>query len=119
MGSRQDATMTSPSKWQRHSYRKFKNVPTERDGLRFDSKKEAKRYDALKALREEGEVVQFLTQAPAFRLPGGGRYVPDFLVFWTDGHVSIEDVKGMRTESYKAKKRIVESVYAPLTIEEL
>ena len=37
--------MTPPGKWQRHAFKKYKNVPTERDGMRFDSKKEAKRYN--------------------------------------------------------------------------
>jgi len=42
----------------------------------------------------------------------------DFQVFKADGTVSFVDVKGMKTESYKAKKRMVESLF-PITIEEV
>ena len=88
------------------------------DGITFDSKKEANRYKDLKQLQDWGEVLQFLRQIP-FHLPGHTKYVCDFLVFWTDGHVSFEDVKGMRTETYKLKKRQVEELYSPITITEL
>ena len=101
---------------------KFNVSPPEartRDGIKFASKKEMHRYDELVILKRGGEVLTFLVQAPAFRLPGGVRYTADFLVFWADGRVTVEDVKGMRTESYKAKKRMVEAMYAPITIEEL
>ena len=108
-------------KWDRHAYKrpKYNNKPTEVDGIKFDSIKEAHRYSELKLLREAGEVAQFITQCPRFRLPGGVSYTADFLVFWTDGHTTIEDTKGVRTESYKAKKKIVEDIYAPITIKEL
>lgn len=101
---------------------KFGVAPKEartEDGITFHSKREMLRYQELKLARAAGAVVQFLPQAPAFVLPGGVRYTADFLVFWADGRVTIEDVKGHRTEAYQAKKRIVESLYAPLTITEL
>lgn len=53
-----------------------------------------------------------------FKLPGGVRYVVDFVIFWADGQVTFEDIKGVRTESYKAKKRMVEDLYYPITIVE-
>jgi len=37
--------------------------------------------------------------------------VCDFTVFKADGTVEIVDVKEMRANSYKAKKRIVEDIY--------
>ncbi len=97
----------------RHKYRA---KPTELDGIKFASKKEAKRYSELKLLREAGEVVFFLRQTP-LHLPGGVKYVCDFLVFWADGTVTFEDVKGMRTAQYKTKKKIVEATY-PIEITE-
>ena len=42
----------------------------------------------------------------------------DFVVFWANGEVTFVDVKGMKTEQYKAKKRMVETMYAPVRIEE-
>jgi len=97
---------------------KYHAKPVEHDGIRFDSKKEAARYNTLELLRSAGEVLTFTMQVP-FRLPGGVRYVCDFLVFWSDGSVTFEDVKGFRTESYKAKKKMVEDLYAPITITEI
>lgn len=96
---------------------KFHARPTVHDGIRFDSKKEAARYETLKLLQTAGEVVFFLRQT-RFHLPGNVSYLCDFLVFWADDHVSVEDVKGMRTEAYKRAKKQVEAVY-PIEIEEL
>jgi len=76
----------------------------------FDSKAEAKRWDHLEALWDSGEVSLVLLQ-PAFYLPGKTRYAADFLVFYADGRVEIEDVKGMRTDSYKRAKKQVEDLY--------
>ena len=42
----------------------------------------------------------------------------DYAVFWADGTVTFEDVKGYRTDTYKAKKRAVEALY-PIEIREL
>ncbi len=96
---------------------KFKAKPTETDGIKFSSKKEAKRYNNLKSLQNIGEVIFFLRQVP-FHLPGGVKYVCDFLIFWTNGDITIEDVKGFKTESYKAKKKMVEAIY-PIIISEV
>ena len=96
---------------------KYNAQPATRDGYRFDSKKEARRYDELVLLRKAGEVVIFLRQVP-FHLPGGVVLRLDFVVFWASGEVSFEDVKGMKTEQYKAKKRMVETLYSPVRIEE-
>ena len=95
---------------------KFNAKPTEVDGIRFDSKKEARRYVQLKLLREAGDIVFFLRQVP-FHLPGGVVLRIDFQIFWADETVTFEDVKGMKTESYKAKKRMVEAIY-PIEIVE-
>ena len=100
----------------RRAFHKFKAKPTEADGIRFDSKKEARYYEQLKIRQRAGEVVFFLRQV-VFHLPGGVRYVVDFQEFRADGTVAFVDVKGMKTESYNAKKRMVESLY-PITIEE-
>jgi hypothetical protein len=96
---------------------KFNAVRTETDGITFPSKKESKRYSQLKTLKESGEIIFFLRQAP-FHLSGGVKYVCDFLIFWADGNVTIEDVKGMKTATYTAKKKMVEAIY-PIKITEV
>lgn len=98
----------------RHKYLAKK---TEIDGIKFPSKKEAKRYTELKLLQQTGEVVFFLRQVP-FHLPGNVKYVCDFQVFWKDNRVSFEDTKGFKTLLYITKKKIVESLY-PIKIEEI
>jgi len=96
---------------------KFRAKPQEYDGIKFPSKKEALRYMHLQALKKRGEVLFFLRQVP-FYLPGGVKYVLDFMVFWADGIVTMEDSKGLKTPMYIAKKKMVESIY-PIEITEV
>lgn len=97
-------------------YSKYKAQRVEIDGIKFSSKKEGKRYQELKALQHFGDVKFFLRQTP-FYLPGGVKYLLDFLVFWTNGNITYEDVKGFKTPTYKLKKKMVEALYPILIIE--
>lgn len=91
--------------------RKYGNLITHVDGIRFDSKREARYYEQLKLRRAAGEVSYWLRQVPV-HLPGGTRYVIDFLVFFTDGRApDYVDVKGRETKEFKIKKREVEHHY--------
>lgn len=94
---------------------KFSAVRTEVDGLKFPSKKEARYYAELKIRVAAGEVLFFLMQVP-FHLPGGVKYVLDFMEFWADGSVHCVETKGVETEAFKLKKRLVEATY-PVKIE--
>jgi dsDNA-binding SOS-regulon protein len=96
---------------------KFNAVRCEEDGIKFASKKERKRYQELKILQLSGDVSFFLRQTP-IHLLGGTKYVCDYQVFWSNGEVTFEDVKGMRTPMYKVKKREVEAKY-PFIITEI
>lgn len=96
---------------------KFNAIQVEKDGIKFPSKKEAKRYLQLKQLQALGEIIFFLRQVP-FHLSGGVKYVCDFVIFWADGNVTIEDVKGIKTSIYIAKKKMVEATY-PIKITEI
>jgi hypothetical protein len=89
---------------------KFSAVRTQNDGFSFASKKEAARYAELKLLKAKGEVLFFLMQTP-FHMAPKCRYVCDFTVFWKDGTVTFEDVKGFKTSEYKTKKKVVEQLY--------
>ncbi len=87
------------------------------DGITFHSKAEAKYYGQLKLRMKTGEIVYFLRQTP-FHLPGGLKYIADFVEFRTDGTVHVVDVKGRRTAAYIRNKKQVEALY-PIKIEEV
>lgn len=96
-------------------HHKFHAKPTEFNGIKFASKKEAEYYRQLLIRQRIGEVLFFLRQAP-FHLPGEIRYIVDFVEFLADGTVHFVDVKGMETPIYKTKKKMVEAIY-PIEIE--
>lgn len=94
---------------------KYHNTPTEIDGIRFDSKAEAGRYLTLKALKASGNILWFSRQ-PSFLLPGGVRYMPDFLVCDAAGLIWVEDVKGVETEAFKIKKKLWKDAFPGLEL---
>lgn len=96
---------------------KYSAKPSEYDGKKFASKKEARYYLSLKKRMQEGEILFFLRQVP-FDLPGNVKYRLDFLEFHSDGTVHAIDVKGFRTDIYILKKKQLESIY-PIIIEEV
>lgn len=85
---------------------KYHNTKTEQDGKMYDSKREAGRARELQLMQAAGEIVSFAEQVP-FLLPGGIRYIADFVVLLQDGTYRVEDSKGARTEGYKLKKRLM------------
>tara|TARA_R100001594_G_scaffold24454_1_gene47969 strand:- start:1026 stop:1331 length:306 start_codon:yes stop_codon:yes gene_type:complete len=89
---------------------KYNAVLTERDGIKFHSKKEAGYYDELKLRKEAGEILFFLRQTP-FHLPGNVKYVCDFVEFHANGDVLFVDVKGQRTPAYKRSIKQVKAYY--------
>ena len=95
---------------------KYRNVVTVVDGIRFDSKREARYYEKLKLRIAAGEVAYFLRQVP-IHLPGGTKLVVDFQVFFVDPSkpCSYDDTKGKQTKEFRIKKREVEHHY-PITI---
>lgn len=103
---------------------KYHAKPTVVDGVRFDSKAEARRYRELLLLQRAGEVEDILLQ-PRFELlpkekgPDGKtrravHYVADFLVSYPDGREEVEDVKGFVTPVYRLKKRMFEHKYGKM-----
>jgi hypothetical protein len=98
----------------RHKHKYFAKQ-TELDGIKFDSKKEANYYKELKLRVKSGEVLFFLRQTP-FHLPGNVKYSVDFQEFHADGTIHFVDVKGMKTEGFILKKKMVENLY-PVEIE--
>jgi hypothetical protein len=95
---------------------KYGAKKTQVDGITFASQKEARRYVELRMLKTEGDIIFFHRQ-PIFDLPGGTTYRPDFLIFWHDGRVTYEDVKGHRTKEYIRAVKQVEALYPVEIIE--
>lgn len=94
---------------------KYCAIRTEVDGRSFASKLEARRYKQLVELQKLHLIRWFTCQVP-FQLAPGVKYVSDFLVVWSDGRITIEDVKGVETAAFKIKKKLFEPMYGPLTI---
>ena len=99
---------------------KYNAIRTWCGGHWFASKKEARRYTELLLLDAAGEIRDIELQ-PAYPLtaptPDGSlvsvaKYVGDFrYVDVPSGETVLEDVKGVRTQVYKLKKRWVEAQY--------
>lgn len=89
---------------------KFKAKAVNDDGHHFASTLEWKYFKHLELLKKSGEVLFFLKQVP-FHLPGGVKYVVDYQVFYSNGDICFIDVKGMETDTYKVKVKIVEDIY--------
>ena len=95
---------------------KYHNKKVEIDGEVFDSLKEASRWQELKLLERAG-VIHGLSSQQRFELipaqKKGGKvierpitYIADFC-YVEDGKPVVEDCKGMRTDVYKIKKKLM------------
>lgn len=112
--------------------RKYGNTKITVDGIQFDSKREAARYQELKLLERAG-VISFLQRQTKFQLipdqhapsnavytkgPRKGQrkpgkllehecsYIADFC-YIKNGETVVEDAKGYRTEVYRIKKKLM------------
>jgi hypothetical protein len=99
-----------------------------RDGITFDSAKEARRFGELSLLQRAGEIFDLQTQVKYVLIPAQkepdttdrrGRltkgkllerevtYRADFVYRDKDGNTIVEDVKGMRTKDYVIKRKLM------------
>ena len=99
-----------PERIMKQKKSKYHNQKTVIDGKKFDSKKEGSRYAELRLLERAKEVTRFFEQVP-FQLTAGINYIADFVVLWADGHYTVEDVKGVRTDVYIMKKKLFGEKY--------
>ena len=95
--------------------RKYKNVPTIIDGIRFASKREAKRYCDLKLLERAGEISGLKLQ-PRYPLTVNSlhvaTYVGDFeYIESSTGRTVTEDSKGVRTRDFINKAKLFHALY--------
>lgn len=109
---------------------KYNNKKTIYNGIKFDSLIEMRRYTQLELLLKAGKISELELQKKYILLDkyknGDNKtirkieYIADFK--YKDNiknKIVVEDVKGVKTEGYKLKKKLFESIYYPLTITEI
>ena len=96
---------------------KYRAKRCEIDGIKFHSLLEGRYYQSLILRQRSGEKFYFHMQVP-IQLPGGVKYLVDFMIIYPDGKVEYIDVKGVKTSVYIIKKKQVEALY-PIKIIEI
>ncbi len=95
---------------------KYGAVKTVVDGITFDSKKEAARYQVLKAM-QAARLIRDLELQPKFDLHATNgakvcQYRADFFYLDTESLAAvIEDCKGIKTPMYRLKKKWLKAEY--------
>jgi hypothetical protein len=101
---------------------KFGAIQTEVDGIKFASRHEANRYIELKYM-ERAHLITDLQLQKVYTLIGDQRdekgkilerpvkYVADFVYKTKDGQTVVEDAKGLRTDVYKIKRKLMLMIY--------
>ena len=90
---------------------KYHNEPIVVDGIRFDSRKEARRYRNLQVAEQAGVISDLRRQVRYDLHAVGGLKVATYVadhVYTQDGHTVVEDVKSVATRKlpmYRLKKR--------------
>ena len=104
---------------------KYKNKKVIYNGIKFDSQKERNYYIKLKLLEEKGIISNLKLQVkfelqPSFKFKGKTirsiNYIADF-TYIQDNKLHIVDTKGVRTEVYRIKKKMMQ--YKGYEIEEV
>lgn len=91
---------------------KYGNTKVEVDGVPFDSKREATRWQELRLLERAGEISDLRRQVRyelVPKLPGERPvdYIADFVYRDKNGNEVVEDVKGVRTPVYVIKRKLM------------
>ena len=100
------------------STNKYRSQKSEVDGIIFDSRKEARRYQDLKLLERAGEITRLELQKKYVLIPQqkskSGKilerecsYIADFVYKTKEGAVIVEDAKGVRTKDYIIKRKLM------------
>lgn len=99
---------------------KYRNTPCERDGIRFDSLREADRWAQLEQMLAAGVIRNLRRQVPFVLAPAaivaGGKckqrvYVADSVYEIATGETVVEDVKGMLTPMYRFKRHLMKTIH--------
>lgn len=96
---------------------KYRSRKAVLDGIVFDSQLEANRYAELKLLERAGEITDLRTQVrytliPSQKKPSGGTeravtYTADFAYRDKFGREIVEDSKGVRTQQYIIRRKLM------------
>lgn len=98
---------------------KYRNRKIDYKGMKFDSKKEYIRYLILENMEKRKEISDLRRQVsfqliPPFELNGkkykGMKYIADF-VYKRDGKTIVEDTKGVLTDVYKIKRKLMAYIH--------
>lgn len=99
--------------------RKYRNSPTAVEGIKFDSKAEARRWVELRAMEAAGAITALRRQV-SFPIRVNGvlicRYRADF-VYVENGSRVVEDVKGMKTAAYRLKFKLMKAIFGITILE--
>lgn len=132
MTSRKEKSLTRRS----YKHNKYGSKKIEIDGIVFDSKKEAKRYQELMLLEKAGEIQNLQRQVRYVLIPAQREwtneiitkgknkgcfkkgkllerectYIADF-VYMENGRIIVEDTKGFRTKDYIIKRKLMLHVH--------
>lgn len=109
--------------------RKYKNIKKVVNGIEFDSMKEANRYQELLLLQKAKKIMHLKLQ-PEFILQDSFKigktthraikYIADFQYQnFTTGEIIVEDVKGIKTEVYRIKKKLLLFKYPEIDFREI
>ena len=99
---------------------KYHNKKTVVNGITFDSKHEADRYIELSMLLKAGVISDLRLQVPYELIPTiklngetfrSTKYLADFVYKDKDGKEVVEDAKGMKTDVYKLKKKLMAYIH--------
>ena len=106
---------------------KYKNKKVVYNGMKFDSKKEMDYYIKLNMLEKAGKIKDLRLQVPfvvleTFKLNDKTykktKYIADFTYYDKEGKYHVVDTKGVRTDVYKLKKKLMAWKYG-IEIEEI
>lgn len=113
--------LSNPITEEKQKQSKYKNKKVVINGIKFDSKKEANRYLELKLMEDTDYIKDLELQKkfeliPKYEINGrkvrAMNYICDFYYFdILNNRYVVEDVKGMKTQLYKCKKKIFEYKY--------
>lgn len=99
--------------------RKYRNIPTEVDGITFDSRKEAGQWQKLLLRQGSGQIHGLQRQVP-YPLEVNGVLIATYfadMTFYENGVLVVLDVKGYRTKEYRLKALLMLALYG-ITIRE-
>lgn len=95
---------------------KYRNQPMIYNGIRYHSKKEAEYAQSLDLLQRTGDLKWWTRQVP-FYLPSGIKLVVDFGLCRKDGTFHLVEVKGMETQLWRVKMKLLKHFYPLAEVE--